>query len=498
MSGALSALAFAPHLLTPLSAVGFAVLGLLLASSPARRAAFLEGWLFGLGHFLVGLAWIVESFQFADSELVPFAWPAVFALCAFLSIFPASAVFLARCVGPGLPALIALPASWTITEMARGALFTGFPWNLVSYIWAASDETMQAAAIFGAYGLSLITLCFFVLPVILLLKSSTAPRILLAATIVGFGSTLLWGYGAFRLHGIDEPETAGPTLRIVQGNIAQDRKWEASSARSIFDLYISLSTSTPTSPGTIVVWPETALPTNFIDRPAVTDPLSKAVPMGGALVFGAVRAYPEDGSVTALRNSLIVIDQQGEVLTSYDKRRLVPFGEYMPLKWLLPLRKMTDGAVDFEPGTGAGTLKVPGLPTVAALICYEAIFPGGRYEETAGLFLNATNDAWFGTSAGPYQHFVASRFRAVEAGIPLVRAANSGISAIVDSYGRVVKSLPLNVTGVLDGRLPKASISVMAPNLQSGLLYLAMATLVVSALALSVTERRRRRLGLAV
>jgi apolipoprotein N-acyltransferase len=191
-----------------------------------------------------------------------------------------------------------------------------------------------------------------------------------------------------------------------------------------------------------------------------TRAVAQAAPPGGIVITGVVRRDPRPppGVPAAVWNAIIAVDGRGRLLARYDKHHLVPFGEYVPLKRFNPLPKLTEGRVDFSAGSGPVTLSVPGLPPLSPLVCYEAIFPGAVTAGTAprpGLLLNLTNDAWFGTATGPYQHLVAARLRAVEEGLPLVRAANTGISALVDSYGRVIASIGLGRRGVLDVTLPE-------------------------------------------
>ena len=454
--GGLSALAFAPLFLLPALMVGFAGLVMLVASS-GRRSALAVGWIFGFAQFVVGLSWITESFQFAGDGLTALAWPAIAGLSAFLAVFPAIAAFLARCFGPDRRAVIlAFPMCWTALEVARGTLLTGFPWNLTVYVWGVSDETMQAASIFGSYGLGLVTMTLFTAPLLLWLRYPTWKGGTVTIGTIIAGTILLWGFGSIRLSQAVETYVPDVRLRLVQGNIPQDQKWDPVAARGILDRYVDLSRLPGSVQPTHVIWPETALPVQFGGELELVNRLVDAAP-SGALLFGAVRQASEQRpGQAALVNSLLALGPGGNLLAAYDKQRLVPFGEYMPFKDVLPLKKMTDGMIDFTPGIGAPTLDVPGLPRFRALICYEAIFPRRASDPGETWILNVTNDAWFGTSSGPYQHFVAARFRAVERGLPLVRAANSGISAVVDPYGRAVRWLGIGESGTIDSGLPVA------------------------------------------
>jgi apolipoprotein N-acyltransferase len=249
----------------------------------------------------------------------------------------------------------------------------------------------------------------------------------------------------------------GTLLRIVQPNIEQRIKWQPDLRAKHVAGQMGLSAGSGPRPPTHLVWSETAVPFLLPDAAQVLQALAKVVPPGGVLLTGAPRRAEVDGT-PRLWNSLFAIDETGSIVAIYDKRHLVPFGEYMPLRSLLSIAKLTQGGGDFSPGEGSRSLTLPGLPEASALICYEVIFPGNVVDEGSGArwLLNITNDAWFGTSTGPYQHFAAARLRAVEEGLPLVRAANTGISAVVDAYGRVIASLGLNRVGVIDAPLPRA------------------------------------------
>lgn len=485
--GGISALGFAPIFLLPASAIGFAGFAMLLASA-GRKSALGLGWLFGFGQFVVGLNWITESFRFAGDGIALFAWPAIIGLSAFLALFPAAASLAARWVGSSRGGtILALPAAWTLMEAARGTLFTGFPWNLSAYVWGISDETMQAASVFGSYGLGLMTVTLFTAPLLLWRRDLPWTSSAAAIVVMATGAAMVWGLGSARLSYAVDDEVPDVQLRLVQGNIPQDQKWDPIASRGILDRYVALSRQAAMRQPTHVIWPETALPVQFGDEPELAKRLADAVP-AGKLLFGAVRqaAGQPDGH-PALLNSLLVLDGEGKLLGAYDKQRLVPFGEYMPFSQVLPLEKMTEGTIDFMPGRGPKTLDVPGLPRFRAMICYEAIFPTPDRSSNEAWILNVTNDAWFGTSSGPYQHVLAARFRAVERGVPLIRAANSGISAVVDPYGRVLASLGIGRTGVLDTALPAA--------LPEGTFYSwwgEVPSAVVAALLIGLAAARRR------
>jgi apolipoprotein N-acyltransferase len=244
-------------------------------------------------------------------------------------------------------------------------------------------------------------------------------------------------------------------LRVVQPNIRQQDKWARARQVPNFMLHLRLTAAPGPEAISHTIWPETATPFFLAERGDARRLMARAVARGGAVIAGAPRRS-SPGRPFRLWNSLFAIDDTGAVTASYDKAHLVPFGEYVPLRRYLPLVKLVQGQVDYAPGPGRRTLRVPGLPPFSPLICYEAIFPGAvldRSDRPAWL-LNITNDAWFGTSAGPYQHLAIARTRAVEEGMALVRAANSGISAVIDPYGRVMARLGIGERGVIDSALP--------------------------------------------
>ena len=475
--GAVSALAFAPISAVPLLFVTLPALVILLDRAGTAAVAAWLGWLFGLGYFLVGLYWVGESFYAQDA--VP-AWGAPIAVAAL------SAGMAAYIAGAGLAywllcrprasadgsraafRVVTFAACWAAFEWLRGVLFTGFPWNAVGSVWAASDVMVQSAALIGTYGLTLITVVAAASPVVLLDRGAGARALILPGVGLAILVAML-GYGVWRLAGAQVTVVPDTTLRIVQANIAQKDKWRRDLLHRNVARHIDLSNRSNdaghgASPGRlIVIWPETAVPFFIGTAPARRRLITRSLPAGSVLITGVPRVE-QDASPARYYNSLHVIERDGALLATYDKAHLVPFGEYLPLRGVLSrigLDKLVAGASDFSAGPGRAALAVPGLPAASPLICYEAIFPGAVVPDDGGSggrpgwLLNLTNDAWFGSSAGPHQHFAQSRLRAVEEGLPLVRAAGTGISAVVDPYGRVLASLALGSRGRLDHALPR-------------------------------------------
>jgi apolipoprotein N-acyltransferase len=348
--------------------------------------------------------------------------------------------------------------SWSLAEWLRGHLLSGFPWNLAGYIWTVADEPLQAASVVGIYGLSFATVALCSLPALALrtgARSFWRSKPLAAATL---GLLMLWGFGVARLHNAEDRSVPGVLLRLVQPNVPQELKWKQDQREAILRRYVDLSAQPANRQPTYVIWPESAVPFLLLEGEQLRREIAERVQPEQGVLMGAVRRVVGAGERTYYFNSVLAIDTAGEVVATYDKVRLVPFGEYMPFQGLIPLQKLTAGKVDFSSGPGPRTNVSPGLLPFQPLVCYEAIFPDDQPsgELRPEWLLNVTNDAWFGDSAGPYQHFQMARVRAVERGIPLVRAANTGVSAVIDAYGRVRTSLPLNTEGILDAALPQA------------------------------------------
>ncbi len=460
--GGLGALSLAPFHWTPLLFV-FTGLFWLIDGARSWRDASLLGWLFGLGHFAVGLSWIAESFQVDAERFGGLAVPAISGLVSFLALFPALACGVAKAAGSrGWTLLLALAASWSAAEWLRGHVLTGFPWNLIGYAWGVADETLQAASVVGIYGLGFLTIVLAALPGLMIGSFARAsPRASLRRcmplAVSAAGVLALWGFGAVRLAGPMPADVPDSRLRIVQASIPQTMKWNPGESERILSRYLALSTLPSSGRLTHIIWPETAVPYLIAEIAETRKTIAAVVPPGGALLTGTVRRTVDFEEYPALLNSLVSLNDSGEIVAAYDKVRLVPFGEYMPLGRLLSIKKLTQGSIDYVPGDARIVFAVHDLPPVVPMICYEAIFPSvGWQGRRPQWILNVTNDAWFGTSSGPYQHFLAARVRAIEDGLPLVRAANTGISAVTDAYGRTRTSLPLNTVGIIDTSLPAA------------------------------------------
>ena len=465
--GVVTAATMPPFDLTPLLAIAFPGLLWLDDGSVTAGASFRLGWVFGFGFFLAGLYWIAAAL-FVDIDrfwwLVPFAaagMPAGFAIYVGLALLATN--LLTRYLHLPPPARVfAFAIAWSIGEWARGHAFTGLPWNLIGYAWSGgfpgAIAVLQSVAVVGIYGLSFMTALAASL-LALLGSPRTRPMAIARrwapAIVAGLLILVPATGGAIRL--ANAPTVLTDTwLRLVQPSIPQSLKWQPTAEQNNFRRLIDLSAAATRDRLNAILWPEAAMP--FLlgrDRPA-RDALSAIVPKGGYLITGVLRANPPPAPIEKIWNSIEAVNDHGDIVAHYDKAHLVPFGEYVPFRDLLPITKITSGTMDLSAGAGPQTIDLPGLPPFAALICYEAIFPGAIVDESnrPAWLLNVTNDAWYGRSSGPYQHFAIARTRAVEEGLPLVRVANNGISAIVDPVGRVLARTNLDAIGYIDSALP--------------------------------------------
>lgn len=461
LSGLLLAVALPPLGIVAAAFFAFTALVWQIDATRGWRAAAALGWWFGLGHFLAGTYWISNALLVEADRfwwMIPFA---SLGLSAYLALYPAVSCAIARLIRPGPARIAGLAFAWTAMELLRGVAMTGFPWNPIGSIWSGIPAMIQSAALFGVFGLSLCTVGLAAAPALLGRGGRPARAVLICLPLV---LALAWGGGAARLAAAGHATVPGIRLGIVQPNIAQRDKIQGKLRSHNLARHVRM-TARRLGPGvTHVIWPETAIGLPISRVPDVAQAVAQVVPEGGYLIAGAIRASPRGDNPVRLWNSLHAIDRQSRVVATYDKAHLVPFGEYVPLRSILGFAKVTQGRLDFSAGPGPRTLDVAGLPPFGALICYEAIFPGAVTDpgRRPAWLLNLTNDGWFGDSAGPHQHFAAAQLRAVEEGIPVVRAANSGISGVIDAYGRPRARLGLGHAGVLEAALP-AGLSAPTP-----------------------------------
>ncbi len=474
VAGAVAALALAPLDLWPAVFIAVPVVVLLLDGAGRRRdgwrggirPAFAIGWAFGFGYFLAGLWWIGAAFLAGAENLVVLMPVAVVALPAGLALFWGAGAVLARLVwSPGWPRVVAFAAAMTLAEWLRGHLFSGFPWNSFGYTLAPSPLFMQSASLVGLWGLTALAFLAAAAPVLLL---SIGPRrrpdrLAFLAVALLFGLHL--GFGAVRLAGGPDEAVPDIRIRIVQPAIAQNEKWASGEEDAVLGRYLALSAQPRADGATpnLYVWPETAFPFFLTERPQALAAIADMLPAGATLLTGAARAEADPRAENGLRvyNSVYVIADDGTIRDAYDKVDLVPFGEFLPFERTLSalgLRQVVAIPGGFDAGMRRRTLVLPAAPPAGPLICYEIIFPGAAVEpgNRPGWLANVTNDGWFGDTPGPHQHLRQALMRAVEEGLPLVRAANTGISAVADPYGRILAQLPLGPAGALDAALPRA------------------------------------------
>ena len=505
LAGASTTLALPPTDIWPVPFITFPVLVWLVDGAAAGRlggvlAAATAGWWFGFGYFLAGLYWVGHAFL-VDAKtfgwLLPFA---VIALPAGMALYTALGLALARLIWTrGAARVLALAISLTLAEWLRGHLFSGFPWNVYGYALISPLWLAQGAALIGIWGLTFLAVAIYASPAVLADDRSQTKRPWLAPALSVAVIAALAIYGAIRLNRTPTEYVDGVRLRIMQPNLQQDEKFNYAQKQQVMSRYLALSdrASGPQSTGvrdvTHLIWPESAFPFFLSQDAEALAQIAALLPEGTVLITGAARTEAgQNARKPRFYNSIYVIDHDGSILTVYDKVHMVPFGEYLPFQDFLErlgLMQLTRVAGGFSAGDRRRALSVPRAPPFLPLICYEIIFPGEAVPRTErpGWLLNVTNDGWFGKSAGPHQHLQQARVRAIEEGLPLVRAANTGISAVVDPFGRVIASLPLGVEGVLDAPLPQP----IAPTAYARLGDVPAWIMVFGALAWVILARRR-------
>lgn len=483
-AGAIGVLALPPIGLFPLLAVPMAAsvwlidgtIGKSVHASATRmrisaaREAATVGWWLGFGYFLAGLWWLGAAFLVEADQ---FAWAlplGVVGLPAALALFTAIGFGAARLIWFGNAArVLALAAGIGFAEWLRSTIFTGFPWNNFGMALGGNQILAQAASVIGLHGLTIVGVALAASPALL---ADRERRVFALTTSVAVAIALA-SFGVLRLafgHTEFDPDVR---LRIMQPNLPQDDKFRPDAMPAVLSNYLELSAKQTTaqpegiSGVTHLIWPESPFPVILARDAESLQRIGDFLAPHTTLITGAARAESssDGGGTVKYFNSVQVLRPGGVVVDGYDKMHLVPFGEYLPFRRALDavgLRQFVRVPGGFEPGASRNLIRPPGFPPTAPLICYEAIFPGavipphGR-SLGAAVLLNVTNDGWFGNTPGPWQHFAQARLRAIEEGLPLVRAANTGISSIIDPYGRIVGNLPLGVAGVLDGRLPLAA-----------------------------------------
>ena len=516
-AGAGSVLAMAPFFAWPVLFLTLPILVLLIDAAlatakrrPAAHAAAITWW-FAFAYFLAGLFWIGEAFLVeADkfAALMPFA---VMAMPAGLALFWAGAVAAASPFwGNGLRRVFVLAVALSVAEWLRGHILTGFPWNVLGYALTAPETMMQSAAVLGIYGLTLVAIPVLACPLIAWADSRSArcdaTRPVLVTVLASLAVlAAIAGWGRLRLAADPPVAKSVVRLRLVQPSIPQREKWQQENQRRNFLRHLELTRQSPAGIEdhargvNLIVWPEAAMPFLPLDTPVALEALGAVVPEGAHLVAGLLRVEPVPPGVPGrsrrVLNSLAAFASGGRPVAIYDKTHLVPFGEYLPFQATLEaigLEQLTRIRGGFDVGpTPRPLLRIPGLPPLAPLICYEAIFPSTVVQsaERPAALLNVTNDGWFGNTTGPRQHLHQARVRAVEEGLPVIRSANNGISAVIDAHGRIVGRLDLDVAGVLDADLPSPISPPIYARFGDGL-FAALLVLVIAGLAIGPLRKR--------
>ncbi len=421
------------------------------ALAPDARSAARRGWLVGFSFAALAMSWIVEPF-FVDMRATGWMAPfALFFMAAGFGLFWGAGFWLARRLAPhpGGAAWIAVPLGWLTAELARSYLFSGFPWALVSYIWI-DTPLLQLFALIGPQGMTLATLLMAALAALALVRRRPG---LLALPLALLAAAWVWG-AWMQARPVPGDDAVRPLLRLIQPNASQREKWDPAMMPVFFERQLAFSAEPAPRRPDLIIWPEVAVPFLLNDPSAPFGRIAEAA--GGVpLVLGAQRL--QGGQAF---NSLAVIGEGGEIGPVYDKHHLVPFGEFLPGAAVLERLGLRALAAQFgtgyTPGRGPRLLDLGPLGRALPLICYEAIFPHDltAVRERADWLLQITNDAWFGQMIGPWQHLAQARARAVELGLPMVRVANTGVSAVIDARGNTKAMLGLGETGWLDAELP--------------------------------------------
>lgn len=526
-AGALCTFALPPYNFPAVGFVGFPLLVWLLdgvvvdpGRSLIRRMApaFVTGWLFGFGYFVAGLWWLGAAMLVDAAAFAAFIPLAVLGLPAILAIYYGLAAVVARLVwGDSALRIFALAGAFALFEYLRAILFTGFPWNEIGVMAAPVPLLMQTSSLVGVHGLTLLAVIVFSSPAVLIDRRGRGPVLVVASALLIFHL----GFGFWRMQVNPTEFVENVRLRVVQPNIEQSLKWEATQAESIFDRHIRLTearaepstvpgatialssdTKAPATgaalppPKTLVIWPESSFPFLLTERPDAIARIADTLQPNETLIAGAARIEGPDIATSRVYNSVYVIDDEGEIVAARDKTHLVPFGEYLPFQEILEgfgLSQLAEMPGGFSAGAARAKVALDGAPSFLPLICYEIIFPGeidvGTAETRPGFLVNDTNDAWYGATPGPYQHLRLAELTSVAVGLPLVRSANTGISVVNDSYGRQIGGLGLGSTGTIEVGLPRAGAPTLFARFASLPFWLAFAI----TWAVAVVSRLRMR-----
>lgn len=462
ISGFLSAYAFAPTYYLAILFISFPTLLFFAFRAKSYKDAFLIGWIFGVGYFLSGIYWM-----YGGLAITGFKW----VIPIFLILAPSiAALYIGLCTivlhkfksNSTICFAISFICLWVLIEIIRARILTGFPWLILGYSLAPYTALTQSASIGGVFLVSFVVLCVISIP-FLIFNSIYNHENFIRSAVISLLFILIFAanymYGKHRLD-IADVKFSDHKIIIVQPNISQTIKWSKEYHRQNLLKLMNLTSRAKLKKNekAYIVWPESATSVYEMNNKHFRDYIKQVIPMNALLLTGGIRYNDE---YTKVWNSVFVLDHKGDIITHYDKKHLVPFAEYIPLKNFLPfnINKLTYGAVDFSAGESSDPIKInSSLPSFRPLICYESFFAQDLFQNEGSdlpdVYINFTNDAWFGDSPGPYQHLDITIFRSIEFGVPIARAANSGISVISDPYGRIIDRAAINNSGLIEKNVP--------------------------------------------
>ncbi len=458
LAGWIAAFSMPPVGFWPCLVVGLSLLFYQWHQAQNYKSAFLASFLFGLGYFTTGLWWIGNALLVEGNEFW-WVWPvSVIGLPTLLSLFTGFYSALARVFfrAPRLSTWIGFAAALTISEWVRGHIFTGFPWNLYGYAWSHHLAMLQSVSLFGAYGLTFLTVLIATAPAALWILRADRRRAACAGLLTFIILSALYSFGVWRLgHGVTLNEDV--TVRVVQANIHQTLKWDPSETIPVFEKHLALSAKSTKPKSLYILWPETAIPPVLLNNDIARDKIESMLAAQGENAYLLTGALVHKTAPQGDRyyNALLAFDKRAAVRGSYAKTHLVPFGEFIPFQQWIPIRPVVRFQ-GFERGQGPTTMQFDDMPGFSPLVCYEIIFPGQAVDEKnrPALLVAVTNDGWYGDSAGPYQHFFQVIARSIEEGLPAIRSANTGISGVIDAYGRILAQSALFEEVAIDHALP--------------------------------------------
>ncbi len=465
-AGWVSAFAQSPVSFWPCMFVGISALYWLWSQTKGMKGAWGIGFFFALGYFVTGLWWIGNALLVEGNEF-KWVWPiSVIGLPTLLALFTGTYLSIARIAAPpeSFKGFLAFAFFLTFSEWSRGHAFTGFPWNLYGYVWADHLAMAQSTHYIGAYGLTFVSVLWCAMGGFLIF-SQLAPKIKIGlAALVVATMAVTYAGGNYRIYHTPQTYNKDVGIVVAQPNIPQNMKWDPVAVQANFLKITSLSKDAffadPKPKTIVIVWPETAISPAIYNKPENMDRIRAILSDYDAETFlatGVLRRFANEKGETVFSNSMIVLNERLSSIDVYDKYHLVPYGEFVPFQKYIPLKPVV-AFKGFQPGIGVETITHPALPPFSPLICYEVIFADEvvkRGEDGPLWMVNVTNDGWYGKSAGPYQHFAQTRLRAIEEGIPIVRAANTGISAVIDPLGRVVEKADIFEEAAITTYLPE-------------------------------------------